>query len=68
MRPRSSLFTLHSSFFIRLLAFLLLLLGFLLVFLTVIRVINASIPLLLVAYAASLAGLCLGIMRMKNAE
>jgi len=41
---------------------LLLLLGFLLVFLSVLRVIDASFPMLLLAYAASLTGLCLGII------
>jgi len=44
------------------LAFLLLLLGFLLVFLSVLRVIDASFPMLLLADAASLTGLCLGII------
>lgn len=50
------------------LAFLLLLLGFLVVFLTVLRVIDSSLPLLLLAYAASLTGLSLGLIRIAEQQ
>lgn len=50
------------------LAFTLLMLGFSLVFLTVLRVIDASFPVLLLAYTASMTGLCLGLIGIARSR
>jgi hypothetical protein len=47
-------------------ALLLLLFGFAVVFLTVLRVVEATFPLLLLAYGMSLVGLCLGLISIAQ--